>query len=126
MRPLRTSIVFAILLLGLFALSCKGDKSPTNPGGGGGAPDETITIVGNLGATSYSPNPDTVTVGQTVAWHNADGTAHTATANVGPEFTTGTVGAGSTSANITMGTQGSFPYHCVIHGLTMAGTLVVK
>ena len=127
MRPLRTSIAFAILLLGLSSLSCGGDdKNPTNPGGGGGAADETITIVANNGANSYSPDPDTVLVGQTVAWHNADGTPHTATANVGPEFTTGTLGAGSTSAKITMGTVGSFPYHCVIHGLSMAGTLVVK
>jgi plastocyanin len=93
-----------------------------NPGGGGA--DKTITIVGNSGASSYSPNPDTVTVGQTVAWHNADASTHTATAN-GGAFNTGNVGGGGTSAKITMSTAGSFPYHCTIHGLSMAGTLVV-
>jgi plastocyanin len=86
--------------------------------------DVTITIVGMNGTNSYSPNPATVKVGQTVAWRNGDGLAHTATADAG-SFDTGTVAAAATSRAITMGTAGSFPYHCTIHGLAMAGTLVV-
>jgi plastocyanin len=93
-----------------------------NPGGGGGA-DKTITIVGENGANSFSPNPDTVTVGQTVSWHNAAGITHTATAN-GATFNTGNISSGSTSTAIAMSTPGSFPYHCSIHP-TMTGTLVV-
>ena len=83
-----------------------------------------ITIVGMNGNLSYSPNPATVKVGQTVAWLNADAMVHTATADVG-KFNTGTIGAGATSTPITMLTAGSFPYHCVIHGFTMTGTLIV-
>ncbi|HEX5032421.1 MAG TPA: cupredoxin domain-containing protein [Candidatus Eisenbacteria bacterium] len=120
-----TTLLTALLaVLALSGLSCGGDdKNPTNPGGGGGGADVTITINGMNGSNSYSPSPDTVTVGQTVAWHNADATTHTATAN-GGGFNTGNIGGGSTSAAITMSTAGPFPYHCSIHP-TMTGTLVV-
>jgi plastocyanin len=120
LRVLGITTLFAILALS--GLSCGGDDNPTNPGGGGGA-DKTITIVGENGSNSFSPNPDTVTVGQTVSWHNAAGTTHTATAN-GGTFNTGNIGSGGTSAPIAMSTPGSFPYHCSIHP-TMTGTLVV-
>lgn len=120
-HALGTTALLAIL--SLVGLSCGGnDNNPMNPGGGGGA-DKTITIVGENGSNSFSPNPDTVAVGQTVAWHNAAGTTHTATAN-GGTFNTGNIGGGGTSAKITMSTPGSFPYHCSIHP-TMTGTLVV-
>jgi plastocyanin len=94
---------------------------PTNPPA---AADLTITIVGMNGSQSYSPNPATVKVGQTVAWRNADSIAHTATADAGG-FNTGTVGAGATSSAITMTSAGSFSYHCQIHGFAMVGTLNV-
>ena len=118
-----TTLLTAVLaVLALSGLSCGGnDKNPMNPGGGGGA-DVTITIVGMNGANSFSPSPDTVNVGQTVAWHNGDATTHTATATVG--FNTGNISGGSTSAPIMMNTAGTFPYHCSIHP-TMTGTLVV-
>jgi plastocyanin len=112
-----------LALLALSGLSCNSSDNPTGPGGGGGAADKTITIVGESGASSFSPSPDTVNVGQTVAWHNAAGATHTATAN-GGAFNTGNIGAGKTSAAITMNTAGSFPYHCSIHP-SMTGTLVV-
>jgi plastocyanin len=119
-----TTLLTALLaVLALSGLSCGGDdNNPMNPGGGGGA-NVTITITGMNGASSYSPSPDTVNVGQTVAWHNADATTHTATAN-GGAFNTGNIGGGKTSAPIAMNTAGSFPYHCSIHP-TMTGTLVV-
>jgi len=126
MKSRRLGALGLILILGVsvFVWSCK-DKS-TNPGGGGGAADITIGITGNNGANSYFPDTVTVTVGQRVAWHNADGTTHTATGNGGiPAFDTGGIGPGSTSAPIQMNTAGSFPYHCSIHGLTMAGRLIV-
>ena len=111
--------------LALAAHGCGGDnkKNPTGPGGGTAA-DVTINIVGMAGANSYSPSPDTVTVGQTVSWKNNDSITHTATDN-GSAWNTGNIGAGNTSTPITMGTAGSFPYHCTIHP-TMTGFLVVK
>ncbi len=124
MRNLRRfSLVSSILPLAFAAtLSCSNDDNPTKPVPTGA--DVTINIVGNNGSNSYSPNPDTVTAGQTVAWKNNDTMTHTATAN-GASFNTGDVTAGSTSAAIAMNTVGSFPYHCGIHP-SMVGTLVVK
>lgn len=123
-RWLGAIALLVILGVGVLVVSCK-NKS-TNPGGGGGPADVTIGIIGNNGSNSYFPNPDTVKVGQKVAWHNADGTTHTATANGIGLFDTNNIGSGGTSAAIQMNTVGSFPYHCKIHGLTMAGTLVVN
>jgi plastocyanin len=106
------------------AAGCGGDdKNPMNPGGGGA--DVTINITGQNGTNSYNPSPDTVTVGQTVAWHNSNGTTHTATFVGTGGFNTNGVGPGSSSGAIQMNTAGSYTYHCTIHP-TMTGTLVVK
>jgi plastocyanin len=88
------------------------------------AADVTIEIVANDGSLSFAPNPSSVTVGQTVAWHNAIDAAHTATAD-GGAFDTGNLSSGATSSPIAMTTAGSFPYHCGIHP-SMVGTLTVN
>lgn len=126
MNRLRVTLVALTLLLGIYAVGCGGDddKNPVNPGGGGTA-DVTINITGQNGANSYSPSPDTVNVGQTVAWHNSDATAHTATSDAGTTIGTGTINPGATSAPKAMNTMGSFTYHCTIHP-TMTGILVVQ
>jgi plastocyanin len=98
--------------------------TPTSTAPAPTAANVTITIVGMNGSNSYSPNPGTVKVGQTLAWRNADSLPHTATADAGG-FNTGTIAAGATSSPITMTAAGSFPYHCTIHGFAMAGTLTV-
>jgi plastocyanin len=120
--------ILACAALAAVVAGCGGgddNKNPMNPGGG--TPDVTINITGQNGSSSYSPSPDTVTVGQTVAWHNANGTTHTATADNGSAFNfgTGNVGAGSRSTAIQMNTVGTVNYHCAIHA-GMTGTLVVK
>ncbi|HYJ32530.1 MAG TPA: cupredoxin domain-containing protein [Candidatus Binatia bacterium] len=123
-----TKLTLALLglavVLSVYALGCKKDKT-TNPTGGGGPADVTIQIVGFNGANSYAPDTATVAKGQTVSWHNADATAHTATANNGTAFGTGTLAPGATSAAAAMNTAGTFPYHCLIHGTTMSGVLIV-
>ena len=116
-------VLALVLVTGFLAISCK----KSSPAGPGTPADVTINIVGVAGANSYSPNPDTVTVGQTVAWHNIDGITHTATSNTGGFFDTGHLAGGSTSSPVTMMSAGSFPYHCAIHGVAlMSGTLVVR
>jgi PKD repeat protein len=84
-------------------------------------PDLVITILGDLGTGSFSPNPADVRLGQRVLWRNADVMFHTASA---PSFDTGLIAAGGSSAPITMGTAGNFPYRCAIHS-GMVGTLRV-
>lgn len=126
MKRLRTIILTAVVVAGLSIFGCGGDDdddNPVNPGGGTPA-DVTINIVGQAGSSSYSPSPDTVSVGQTVAWHNIDSMPHTATAD-GGDFDTDAIGAGGTSAKVTMSTVGSFPYHCDLHS-GMTGILVVE
>jgi plastocyanin len=119
----KVRLTLAAIVLGAaaVALSCSNNDNPMKPGGGGA--DVTISIRG-MTAPNYSPSPDTVTVGQTVAWKNNDSITHTATAN-GGAFNTGNVSSGATSAAMTMNTVGSFPYHCSIHP-SMTGILVVK
>ena len=83
----------------------------------------TITIVGMAGNQSFSPNPASVKVGQTVAWRNADSIAHDPGADSGA-FSTGLIQPGSTSSPIAMTAAGSVGYHCQIHP-DMVGTLTV-
>lgn len=98
--------------------------SPTTPTTATTSADVTIGIQGDRGSQSYSPNPTTMRVGQTVAWHNGDAITHTATADAAG-FNTGSVTAGSTSAPVMMSTAGTFTYHCTIHP-GMIGTITVQ
>ena len=88
-----------------------------------GAADVVITIAGNDGGMSFSPNPASVKVGQTVAWKNNDSTTHTATQDSGA-FDTGAIPSGATSAPIAMNTAGTFDYHCSYHP-SMVGAVTV-
>ncbi len=133
MRMRSLTVVFGVVTFLSLALviACGGSYSPTTPvapppGGGGsgtGAADVTVTILGLNGYQSFSPNPVSVRVGQTVAWHNADSITHTATAD-GGQFDTGGIAPGTTSNPITMSAAGAFGYHCSIHP-TMVGTVNV-
>jgi len=120
----RATVVTLALLLGFYAVGCGGNdkKNPTGPTT---PADVTINIVGQNGSNSYSPSPDTVSVGQTVAWHNNDSMTHTATSVSGTAIGTGGIAPGATSAPKAMNTMGTFNYHCTIHP-TMTGVLVVQ
>ena len=88
------------------------------------AADVVINIVAENGNMSFTPNPATVTRGQTVAWRNSAAAVHTATQNSGA-FNTGNINSGNTSGAITMSTAGAFDYHCALHP-AMVGTLNVQ
>ena len=118
----RSTIGFSLLAVALaLAGSACGSSSPSAPTT---SADVTISMLGDRGSQSYSPNPATMRVGQTVAWKNTDSTAHDATQDAG-RFTTTTVNAGATSAPLTMSTAGTFTYHCTIHP-GMVGTITVQ
>lgn len=82
------------------------------------AASQTVDISG----FAFSPREQTVAVGDTVTWANADAQGHTATADDGA-FDTGTIGR-NTSKSVTLTTAGTFAYHCRIHP-AMTATLVV-
>ncbi|HEY1910174.1 MAG TPA: cupredoxin domain-containing protein [Vicinamibacterales bacterium] len=122
MSLLRSSVQLSILAVtfALAATACgSSSTAPTTP-----AADVTISIVGVNAAQSFSPNPTTMKVGQSVAFKNNDTIAHDATQDAA-KFNTGTLGAGATSAAIAMPTAGTFTYHCSIHP-GMIGTITVQ
>lgn len=119
----RWVLVCLFAILGAVALhGCGGDDNKNPMGGGGGGANVTLNIVADMGAGAFSPDPDTVSVGQTVSWKNNRSITHSSTADGGAW--TVDISAGATSAPITMNTAGSFPYHCRFHG-SMTATLVV-
>jgi plastocyanin len=83
----------------------------------------TISLVSSNGSLSFSPNPATVKVGQTVTFYDADLSAHAIVAD-GGSFSTGSIGYLSMSAPITMSAEGSFGYH-VDGNPAVVGTVVV-
>jgi len=114
-------LVVAILAaISLTAVTCKKSSNPVTPP----TPiaDVVIQINGINGSSSFSPNPATVKVGQTVAWRNVDGTTHSATPDAGG-FTSVDAGPGGNSAAQTItAAAADYGYHCRFHG-TMVGTL---
>jgi len=116
----------AIVAIGvsLIVSACGSDSSSPAAPGASTAADVTVTIQANNASNSYAPNPVSVRVGQTIAWHNADAITHTATQDSGG-FNTGSVAAGATSAAAMMNTAGTFTYHCTIHP-GMVGTVNVQ
>ncbi len=116
-------------LAALYLMACGSNSTPTMPttpgggGGGGGGATVTISIVGMNGAQSFSPNPASVTAGQTVAWVNNDSVTHRVVQD-GGAFDTGNLAPGTTSSAIALNSAGAMPYHCAIHP-TMTGTINV-
>ncbi len=109
-------IIAALIGLAFSLLTACGKSNTTNP-----PADNTISISG----MSFYPATKTVAKGTVVKWVNNDGSAHTATSNDGTTFNSGNLGNGA-SYSYTANTPGTFAYHCNIHGLAMAGTLVVN
>jgi plastocyanin len=129
MRRLLTPLMLVALVAAAVALpACGGSSSspagPTPTPTPASSADVVITIRGESGGMSFSPNPAAVKVGQTVSWHNADSITHTATQNAGA-FDTGSVPPGATSAPVRLMNAGAFDYHCSIHP-SMVGTVNVN
>jgi plastocyanin len=74
------------------------------------APAQTSTVT--IQMFTYSPDPVTVAVGDSIQWINQDDMIHTATADDGT-WNTGDISGGTTSAPIIFGRAGTFPYHCI-------------
>jgi plastocyanin len=88
-------------------------------GGGGSTPSGpsptgpvTITIIGDRGGQSFSPNPSTA-AGQQVVFRNNDSVVHRVQLNDG-SLDTGDIAPGGTSRAVTMPATGT-NYHCMLH-----------
>ena len=71
----------------------------------------------------FAPATITVKHGTGLSVTNSDSTAHTATADDGRTFDTGTLDPGA-SKTISVTKPGTYPYHCSIHSF-MHGKIVV-
>lgn len=109
-----------VLAAGWMTASCGGGSSygsmPTTGTAATASPSPSATadVVVTIAGMSFTPSTIAVQPGQTVAWKNADGIAHTATAD-GGAFDTGAIASGATSKPITISTSGALKYHCSVH-----------
>jgi len=95
-------------------------STPTAPSTPATSNIVTVTINGDHGQLSFSPNPAMCPVGQTVVWKNADSVAHRVVIDdLG--VTTDTIAPGASSAPMPLGDV-SKSYHCSIHP-NMVGAL---
>jgi plastocyanin len=102
----------------VFASSCGGGS---DYGGNPGAPtpqpppaaSSRVSIMGDRGAQSFTPNPSSVPQGQTVAWRNTDNVVHRIVTNDNA-LDTGDIAPGATSSPRALPTNGA-NYHCTIH-----------
>jgi plastocyanin len=88
-----------------------GTPSAPAPAPGPAAP-ATITIVGERGSQSFSPNPATV-AGQVVVFRNSDSVVHRVRLN-DLSIDTGDIAPGATSSPVNMPAAGT-NYHCMLH-----------
>jgi len=78
-----------------------------------------VIIAGNL----FFPDTVTIRVNNYVTWFNGDPVNHTSTSDTGI-WNSGTILPGNSFPQF-FGTVGTFPYRCTIHGVSMAGTIIV-
>jgi len=123
MSSLAVTAGTALLLL----TGCGGTSNPSgsaNPGGSAShAASGGSSSAVKISNFKFVPGKVTVKSGAGVSVTNQDSTAHTATADDGHSFDTGTLADGA-SKTISVSKPGSYPYHCTIHPF-MHGTLVV-
>ena len=87
---------------------------------------EAATTNVAAGDFSFSPNPITITAGDTVAW-SFSGTDHTVTSGTGaPEtFDSGLKSAGGSYSRV-FNTPGTYNYYCTFHGTAGNGFALLK
>jgi plastocyanin len=72
----------------------------------------------------FVPPAVTLTQGGKITFTNQDSTEHTATADDGTSFDSGTLKQGQ-SKTVTFAKAGTFSYHCAFHAFMMAKVVVV-
>jgi plastocyanin len=85
-------------------------------------PMTASVTVGPNGTLTYAPASVDIAAGGSVSWTWAGGLSHSVTSDTGA-FGSSIQASGSFSHTFT--TAGTFPYHCMVHGFVMAGTVVV-
>jgi len=122
---MRSSLLAGSMVVALATWCCGG--SGGSPTGGGGNPPppaagspSTISILGERGAQSFSPNPASIGQGNTFVWRNTDNVVHHIVLNDG-SLDSGDIAPGASSAALRLNVDGA-NYHCTIHP-TMVGSI---
>ena len=118
---MRSSFLAASIVAALATPGCGG--SGGGPAGGSGNPPAnatTITIMGERGAQSFSPNPVSISQGNMMVWRNTDNVVHHIVMNDG-SLDSGDIAPGAFSPALRLATDGA-NYHCTIHP-TMVGSI---
>lgn len=122
---MKTKIIhFSMLLIAgalLFSSCGKSSTTSTNPTSTGTTP--VAAASGTIQNFAFSPSVIHVIVGGTVTWTNKDTTPHTVTDN-GGTFDSGSIAADAVYTR-TFATAGTYTYHCSIHSMMAAATVVV-
>jgi plastocyanin len=103
----------AIALSGCGGGGSDNNGNPNSPTPQPPSASSTVSIMGDRGAQSFTPNPSSVTQGQTVAWRNNDNVVHRIVTNDN-SIDTGDIAPGATSAARVLPSNGA-NYHCSIH-----------
>ena len=118
MRTVVAGTAVVVLLAG--AAGCGGGGgSPASPGPSGAPGPVTITIVGERGSQSFTPNPAEA-AGEMVVFRNNDSVVHRVRLN-DLSIDTGDIAPGASSAPFRMPSGGT-NYHCFLHP-TMLGAV---
>ncbi len=93
-----------------------------------GYTSDTVTVsVGGayviIADNFFFQNTVTIKVNNYVTWFNGGPSLHTTTSDTGV-WDSNNIAVGNTFSHY-FNTAGTFPYHCKIHGLSMAGTVIV-
>ena len=107
--------VCAVFILVLIACGGGGGyggtpQTPTTPSPSGTA---TISIVGDRGAQSFTPNPGSGGTDQVLVWRNNDSVTHRIVVN-DSTLDTGNIPPGGSSSPLQLPVAGA-NYHCTIH-----------
>lgn len=118
MRPLNLTAALVVALAGAWGCGGGGSGTPSSPSSSSSGP-VTITIVGDRGAQSFSPNPASA-AGRMVVFRNSDSVVHRVRLN-DLSVDTGDIAPGATSREVRIPEAGT-NYHCFLH-LTMVGAV---
>ncbi|HJQ67234.1 MAG TPA: hypothetical protein VJ816_12690 [Gemmatimonadales bacterium] len=93
-----------------------------------GYKSDTVTVsVGGafviISGSLFFPDTVTIKVNNYITWYNGDPFNHTSTSDTGI-WNSGNIAPGNLYQRF-FNTVGTFPYHCTIHGVSMAGTVIV-
>ena len=120
---MRWSLFVGSVGVALATWHCGGSSGSPTGGSGNPAPPagaSTISILGQRGAQSFSPNPASISQGNMLAWRNTDNVVHHIVLNDG-SLDAGDIAPGAFSPALRLATDGA-NYHCTIHP-TMVGSI---